>query len=136
MDSPWFEPRHDNEEDRAAAERALQFHLGLYANPIFVNGDYPEIVKTLVAQKSRAGGLSKSRLPAFTEKEKTMISATHDYFAFNTYSTYLVANWNSTNSGENGTTPQSIEADQVRWGRAVVRGYNVQIILTVHIALF
>lgn len=114
MDSQWFEPRHDNEEDRAAAERALQFHLGLYANPIFINGDYPEIVKTLVAQKSRAGGLKKSRLPVFTEEEKSMIKGTHDYFAFNTYSTYLVTNWNYTNSGENGTTPQSIETDQVR----------------------
>lgn len=113
LDSPWFEPRHDNAEDRAAAERALQFHLGIYANPIFVNGDYPEIVKTLVAQKSRAGGLRKSRLPSFTQAEKAMIKGTHDFFAYNTYSSYLVKNHNFTNSGPNGTTPQSVETDQV-----------------------
>ena len=78
-----------------------------------MNGDYPEIVKTLVAQKSRAGGLNQSRLPTFTEEEKKMIKGTHDYFAYNTYSTYLVENRNYTNSGPNGTTPQSIETDQV-----------------------
>ena len=112
MDSQWFEPRSNNDEDRAAAERALQFQLGLYANPIFVNGDYPEIVKALVAQKSQAGGLNESRLPSFTEDEKKMIKGTHDFFAYNTYSTYLVEYRNYTNSGANGT-PQKIETDQV-----------------------
>lgn len=77
-----------------------------------MNGDYPDVVKKLVAQKSQAGGLTKSRLPEFSEAEKKMVNGSHDFFAYNTYSTYLVEYRNFTNSGKNGTTPQGIETDQ------------------------
>lgn len=36
-----------NPEDVAAAERYLQFKMGWLAHPVFVNGDYPEIMKGL-----------------------------------------------------------------------------------------
>ena len=51
----------------------MQFNLGVYAHPIYVNGDYPEIMKTKVAEKSASQNYSKSRLPVFTETEKKMI---------------------------------------------------------------
>lgn len=74
LDSDWKEPLDpDNPDDVAAQERAMQFKLGWYANPIFVNGDYPEIMKTTVAQKSEQQGLEESRLPEFTEEEKARI---------------------------------------------------------------
>lgn len=74
MNSDWKEPNDtSNPSDVAAAERAMEFFLGWYANPIFVNGDYPEIMKTMVAEKSAQQGYNTSRLPAFTEEEKLWI---------------------------------------------------------------
>jgi beta-glucosidase len=43
LDSDWKEPLNSNNpSDVTAAERAMQFKLGWFANPIYVNGDYPK----------------------------------------------------------------------------------------------
>lgn len=73
MSTDWKEPKTGSQADKDASERKMQFDLGVYAHPIYVNGDYPEIMKTKVAEKSRLQNLSKSRLPVFTEEEKQMI---------------------------------------------------------------
>ena len=70
MDCDWKEPLNDETMNRYAAERAMQFKLGWFANPIFGNGDYPSVMKRHVAMKSRRQGFSKSRLPEFTAEEK------------------------------------------------------------------
>jgi hypothetical protein len=36
-----------------AAKRGMEFFLGWFANPIYVNGDYPEVMKTLIAKHSK-----------------------------------------------------------------------------------
>ena len=59
----------NNPADVAAAERAMQFNLGWFTNPIFGSGDYPEVMKTSIAKKSKEQGLPKSRLPEFTADE-------------------------------------------------------------------
>ena len=64
--------------DRYAAERALQFKLGWFANPIFGNGDYPAVMKQVVAKKSATEGRNVSRLPAFTDEEIRMNKGTVD----------------------------------------------------------
>lgn len=69
MDCDWKEPLQDTLWDRAAAERALQFKLGWFANPIYGNGDYPSVMKRTIKAKSIKQGLSKSRLPEFTAEE-------------------------------------------------------------------
>lgn len=74
LDSDWKEPASGSEKDKAAAERAMQFKLGWFANPIFKNGDYPDIMKARVAEKSKQQGLNTSRLPEFTAEEKKEIS--------------------------------------------------------------
>ena len=38
-----------------------QFMGGWFAHPIFKNGDYPEVMKTRVRDRSLAAGLSESR---------------------------------------------------------------------------
>ncbi|XP_045690499.1 cytosolic beta-glucosidase-like [Phyllostomus hastatus] len=87
----WVEPADANSvSDQEAAERALAFHLDFFAKPIFVDGNYPEVVKTQVASMSQKQGYPSSRLPQFTEEEKRMIKGTVDFFAVQYYSSLLV----------------------------------------------
>ena len=46
LNSEWIEPRNpEDQEHWDAAIRSLQFKLGMFAHPIFINGDYPDIMK-------------------------------------------------------------------------------------------
>ncbi|XP_043929599.1 lactase-phlorizin hydrolase [Protopterus annectens] len=93
INSEWAEPRNPSkQEDINAAHRFLQFYCGWFAHPIFRNGDYNEVMKKRVKERSLAQGLSKSRLPEFTESEKERIKGTYDYFGFNYYTTAMVFN--------------------------------------------
>ncbi|NXH06054.1 LPH hydrolase, partial [Loxia leucoptera] len=95
INSDWAEPRNPhNQEDIEAARRFMQFFLGWFAHPIFKNGDYSEVMKRRIQERSLAQGLSKSRLPEFTESEKQRIKGTYDYFGLNHYTTVLTYNLN------------------------------------------
>ncbi|NWX39572.1 LPH hydrolase, partial [Steatornis caripensis] len=95
INSDWAEPRNPhNQEDINAARRYLQFFLGWFAHPIFKNGDYNEVMKMRIRERSLAQGLSQSRLPEFTESEKQRIKGTYDYFGLNHYTTVLTYNIN------------------------------------------
>ena len=72
----WREPLTDKQEDLEAAERALQFFLAWFADPIY-KGDYPELMK------ERLG----DRLPTFSETEKKLIKGSSDFFGLNHYTT-------------------------------------------------
>lgn len=72
----WLEPATTNPSDRKAAKVAQEFWVGWFANPIYVNGDYPQVMKDMVARKSRNQGYNESRLPAFTHEEKRWINGT------------------------------------------------------------
>lgn len=56
-----------NENDLMSADTAFQFHFGIYAHPIY-RGDYPAIVKEKVAENSKLDGLTRSRLPTFSQE--------------------------------------------------------------------
>lgn len=74
MNCDWWIPKNtDNPADWNAADRAREFHCGWFQNPIFINGDYPEVMKEFIARKSLEQGLNVSRLPTFTEQQKTML---------------------------------------------------------------
>lgn len=59
----------------------MQFKLGWFAHPIFVNGDYPDVMKKLVASKKVSLNATKSRLPEFTTAEKAEINGETLYCA-------------------------------------------------------
>ena len=74
LNTDWQVPKNPNDPaDLEAAERAEQFRLGWFANPIFGNGDYPGVMRSQIDSRSKAENLSESRLPKFTEEEKQVI---------------------------------------------------------------
>ncbi|XP_054758787.2 cytosolic beta-glucosidase-like [Lytechinus pictus] len=108
LNSDHVEPYDPTNQDHVdAADRCLQFHFGWWANPIFKNGDYPDIMKTSIARKSAAQGFATSRLPEFTEEEKEYNRGTADFFGLNQYTT-LYAN----NTPEDDTSPPGYLKDR------------------------
>ncbi|KAG5283403.1 hypothetical protein AALO_G00041690 [Alosa alosa] len=89
INSDWAEPRNPyKQEDIDAARRVVQFYIGWFAHPVF-NGDYSDVMKTIIRERSLAAGLPKSRLPEFTPAEVNRVKGTYDYFGFNHYTTVL-----------------------------------------------
>ncbi|WAR02821.1 LPH-like protein [Mya arenaria] len=79
-----------NPDDLEASDRDINFNLGWFAHPIYVNGDYPEVMKINVAEKSKIQGYNKSRLPEFTFQEKIFINGTFDFLGLNFYSSSVI----------------------------------------------
>ncbi|KAE8279044.1 Cytosolic beta-glucosidase [Larimichthys crocea] len=91
INSDWFEPlRAGCAEDIAATERCFAFTLGWFAWPVFVTGDYPEIMRSAIdAQSKKLGYNGSSRLPSFS-KEEPAVLGTADFFALNYYTSRKV----------------------------------------------
>ena len=66
--------------------------MGIFVNPIYGSGDFPERVKQVVKRRSIAQGYKKSRLPVFTGSEIRLLRGTADFFGMNFYTAVLVAN--------------------------------------------
>lgn len=86
INSDWLEPlRPECTEDIVAVERCLAFTLGWFAWPVFVTGDYPEIMRRAIdAQSKKQAHDGDSRLPTFS-KEEPAVLGTADFFALNYY---------------------------------------------------
>lgn len=67
----WREPEDEfSPSDWEASERAMQFQLGWFADPIFSGGDYPDVMRERICNRSTAQRLQQCRLPSFSEEEK------------------------------------------------------------------
>jgi len=75
----WAEPASDSQADQDAAERNLIWQGAWFADPLFF-GDYPQIMKDYVGD----------RLPVFTQQQQAELKGSHDYFAFNHYTSKWV----------------------------------------------
>ncbi|CAI9737852.1 beta-glucosidase,Raucaffricine-O-beta-D-glucosidase,Lactase-phlorizin hydrolase-like [Octopus vulgaris] len=78
-----------NDSDVEAADLAMQFKLGWFAHPIYINGDYPSAMKNKVLLLSQQEGLKNSRLPEFSEEDKKFLKGTSDIFGMNVYTARL-----------------------------------------------
>ncbi|RZC40245.1 Glyco hydro 1 domain containing protein, partial [Asbolus verrucosus] len=95
VDTCWYEPATDSDEDKDAAERAFQFTYGWYVNPI-VNGNYPQVMIDRIGERSKQQGYAESRLPKFTAEESDYIKGTHDFLAVNAYTTFYAQSLDET----------------------------------------
>lgn len=81
LNCDWMEPYSGSEEDKQAAQRAILWRMGIFADTIFF-GDYPNEIKTRVAD----------RLPLFNDTEKDVLKGSVDYFSLNHYTGALIQN--------------------------------------------
>ncbi|XP_028127908.1 myrosinase 1 [Diabrotica virgifera virgifera] len=91
LDASWSIPASNNEADKEAAERRNLFEFGLYADPIFKTGNWPQVVIDRTDLRSKGEGAQKSRLPIFNQTEKDAIKGTFDFMAIEFFDTKLVA---------------------------------------------
>ena len=79
LNGDYYEPWDASDErDHAAAERRMQFHIGWFANPIFLKEDYPTCMREQLG--------NDDRLPQFSDAEWALLRAADtDFYGMNYY---------------------------------------------------
>lgn len=86
-----YMPKSD--ADANFTELAYQFNVGWTMHPVYSKeGDYPQVMKEMIAKKSMEQGFMRSRLPSFDEDWIKYIRGASDFLAVNHYTSQLVTN--------------------------------------------
>ncbi|KAL0580566.1 Beta-glucosidase 1B [Marasmius crinis-equi] len=78
LNGDWQMPWDNSPENVAAAQHALDFAIGWFADPVHL-GHYPPYMREVLGD----------RLPDFTEEEWKVVKGSSDFYGMNTYTTNL-----------------------------------------------
>eukprot|EP00930_Biecheleria_cincta_P017945 TRINITY_DN14127_c0_g1_i2.p1 TRINITY_DN14127_c0_g1~~TRINITY_DN14127_c0_g1_i2.p1 ORF type:complete len:677 (-),score=108.19 TRINITY_DN14127_c0_g1_i2:126-2156(-) len=87
LNMDWKEPLTPSADDTGAQQRALDWQLGWFADPIY-KGRYPETMRKRC----------QDRLPTFTPMEIEILKGSADFFGLNHYSSDFVSNQQDSSS--------------------------------------
>lgn len=90
LDGRFYYPKDSSVGDDVV-QRAVQFDIGWFANPIYSHdGGYPKVMIDEINERSKREGRPWSRLPEMTEAVKDYIKGSADFLGYNYYSSRLV----------------------------------------------
>ncbi|KAF9258336.1 glycoside hydrolase family 1 protein [Marasmius fiardii PR-910] len=78
LNGDWQMPWDDTPENIAAAQHALDFAIGWFADPVYL-GHYPPYMREVLGD----------RMPDFTPEEWKVVKGSSDFYGMNTYTTNL-----------------------------------------------
>lgn len=110
LNSMWMAPRDAQDAGHvAAAQRAMEFELGWFADPVW-KGDYPAVMRETVGE----------RLPKFSEEEKELLKGSSDYFGINHYSSQYATGVSEPDEGKVSSywdDKRTVTDEDAKWGR-------------------
>ncbi|CRK95547.1 CLUMA_CG009012, isoform A [Clunio marinus] len=90
LDGRFYYPK-DATVTNDIVERAIQFDIGWFANPIFSkDGGYPKVMIDEINERSKKEGQAWSRLPKMSKTTMKYVKGTADFLGYNYYSSRLV----------------------------------------------
>lgn len=90
LDGRFYYPKDSSVGDDVV-QRALNFDVGWFANPIFSkDGGYPKVMVDEINERSKREGRLVPRLPVMSDEVKSYIKGTADFLGYNYYSSRLV----------------------------------------------
>jgi len=91
MNGPWYFPNDPSDpKDRNASLAAFDYTWGIFAEPLYGSGDWPDTLKKRISELSKKESRSISRLPVFTDDEKKSLKGSAQFIGINYYVASMV----------------------------------------------